>query len=176
MFKNDPKPHQFSWRYDQMYDCLPNIGDKAITNLPKSMKKLYPNPNCCISIEVDWLSRPITEVLCSQQKKEDICLIEMKLLRASIYRYCVKSTIKEMLNIMKASGNKKPNIYAEMKLKYGRVIKYLPKYIETIKSPIIRLKMNKLRQYIEKLKEFVSIPKDNKKKIQRIQISMKEAR
>ena len=136
-----------------MYECKPKVGAKILKEIPKSMRKLYPNPICCISMEVDWIKRPITEILCSMQKERSLCKMEIKLFRATVYRYCVQNGIKEIANTISGGFP----IQEEMKRKFGKIMRDLPKFVKIFKSSMVRKKANEIKILGDTIKDIIPI-------------------
>jgi len=137
--------HRFSWNYNQNSKCLPYYGKHVKDEMPKTLRKSYPKTPCCILIETDWIKRPVYDIICSVKSNPKACAVEILILRATIYKRCMKNSINSVLS----NTDKKRIDYP----KAMKTLKNLPKMFKKIPKII--------KQKLRKLPKLVPLPKQD---------------
>ena len=76
-------------------------GKEAKDKTPVTIQKELPNHRCCTGYELEWNLKPVHDVICSAEKKEQKCIIENKLFRATVYRYCTMRALNQISDLVK---------------------------------------------------------------------------
>jgi len=109
---SETDPYKFSWTFDQQTSCTPDSDPKYLRALiPKQYRDEYPSDLCCFHIRTDWVKRPVDEIICSIQANKRACQVEIRLMKATGFKKCVKKTVLEMYEFMEAEMRKKRSQY-----------------------------------------------------------------
>ena len=81
-----------SFRYEQIVNCIGKTNE---------------NDECCYSLDVEWNNKDTTSIICSRSRENEQCKYEIKLIRSSIYKECIKSHVDSMYNIFIVHKNDK---------------------------------------------------------------------
>jgi len=98
--KDDKSPLsvEYSFRYDQLYKCEGSL-DTKLVKVDKKLRNKIKNKNCCIYYQVDWLHKPEHIYICDNERNSEDCHLKVKLILASINKYCLFLQSKKKLKI-----------------------------------------------------------------------------
>lgn len=74
--------------------------------IPDNLKKSLKPNDCCIGYDIDWDIKPTGELFCSTKDKTEQCIINKKIIQATIYRNCIVTQFdffKEMHKLSKGN-------------------------------------------------------------------------
>jgi len=74
--------------------------EDILKNIPKEMKKKFKRTQCCIKLPIEWIKRPVDQILCSNKASDDECIVEIKIFKATIYRKCLKRSIQDLVYLL----------------------------------------------------------------------------
>ena len=83
--KQDPTKVGFSFRFDQLVDCIPREAATLKAIIAPKLAAMYKPDDCCISYLVDWQMKGVKNMFCSMQKKDFKCKTDIKIFESTVY-------------------------------------------------------------------------------------------
>lgn len=96
----NPKTINESWNFLQMKNCWgAPLSDSVIDVIVPGFRK-HLHKNCCWTYEIFWDGRYVNDAICSANKDPDICELEIRMVRATIYFPCLKERLKDAAKLL----------------------------------------------------------------------------
>lgn len=99
--KWDPLKTKFSFRFDQVVDCLPNEAATLKAILPEKLASMYKPDDCCITYLVDWQMKGVKNMFCSMYDKMFRCKTDIKIFQSTLYEYCIAIKVDNLNLLLK---------------------------------------------------------------------------
>ena len=102
---NQPTFVKFSFRFDQLIDCIPSEVSTLKKNLPEKVSALYRDDKFCLSYLVIWDNKPARNMFCTRYNKVFQSLADIKIFESTMYYYCMREKTEFITNFMKSHNN-----------------------------------------------------------------------
>jgi hypothetical protein len=109
----DPTKVKFSFRFDQLVDCIPREAATLKAIISPKLAALYKPDDCCVSYLVDWQMKGVKNMFCSMYDKMFKCKTDIKVFQSTLYEYCIAGKIDVFKKLMKKNNQdlKKAKLY-----------------------------------------------------------------
>ena len=80
-----------------MKDCIGvPVDSQVLEEIPPQILRNFNHPSCCRAYDIDWNGRHVRDITCSPSSNLQKCQVNIKIFRATIYRYCFEQGWKEV--------------------------------------------------------------------------------
>ena len=101
----DPNKVKFSFRFDQLVDCIPREAASLKAVISQKLAALYKPDDCCVSYLVDWQMKGVKNMFCSMYDKMYKCKTDIKVFQSTLYEYCIAGKVDSFNRLMKKHDN-----------------------------------------------------------------------